>query len=213
MRRGARYPKQTATSSEPIAAPAIRDFSNPIYVNQPRQGLLPPHGSSTFAVQSAAGALPRTRTARPIQFTPSPTELVAPPQLATRTSRADTPSIIGKLGAWALVTFGWALFASWWIIVLQRESVRSFGVALGLLAATLGAVAVAMGLWTRHNMRLARRGKRGTSSAYIPMEWERDTLGRRLELPAPDVVRTAAEVCLELRDGAKAYVVPDKKAL
>ena len=182
-------------------------------MNPQRPGPLAPHGSSTFALQSAAGALPRTRTARPIQFTPSHTEVVAPPAIATRTSRADSPSLIGQLGAWVLVMFGWGLFAVWWMIVLQRESVGSFGVALGLLAVTVGTVAVAMGFWTRHNIRLAIRGKRGTSSPYIPMHWEEDALGRRLEPPSPDVVRTAAEVRLEVRSGVKTYVLPDGKAL
>lgn len=164
-------------------------------------------------MQSAAGALPRVRTARPIQFTPSHTELVAPPPIATRTARADSPSIVGQLAAWALVTFGWILFATWWMIVLERESVRSFGVALGLLGVTVGTVAVAMGFWTRHNIRLALRGRRGTSSPYIPMHWEQDTLGRRLEPPSRDVVRTAAEVRVEVRGGVKTYVLPDGKAL
>ena len=182
-------------------------------MNRHRQGLLPPQGSATFASHSAAGALPRPRSARHIQFTPSHTELVAPPTRATPISKADKPSIIGRLGVWVLVTFGWALFATWWIIVLQRESARSLGVALGFLGATLVAIAVAMEFWTRHNIRVARRGKRGKSSLYIPMHWDQDTLGRQLELPASDVMRVAAEVRVELRGGAKAYVVANEGRL
>jgi hypothetical protein len=182
-------------------------------VNQQRPGPLPPRGPSTFASQSAAGALSRVRPARPIQFTPSHSELVAPPTLATPVSAADKPSIIGQLGVWALVTLGWAVFVAWWVIVLQRESARSFGIALGLLAATLATSAAAMSLWTRHNIRIAQRGKRGTSSLYIPMHWERDTLGRQLELPAREIAQTAAEVRIELRAGTKAYVVPDAAEL
>jgi hypothetical protein len=79
------------------------------------------------------------------------------------------PSIIGQAGVWVLVALGWAVFIAWWAVVLQRESARSFGVALGLLAATLLASATAMSLWTRHNIRVARRGKRGMSSLYIPI--------------------------------------------
>ena len=158
-------------------------------------------------MQAAGVALPRPRTSRPIRFTPSHTELVAPPPPASSTARAERPSIIGKVAAWLLVAFGWTVFAAWWMIVLQRESILSLGVAIGLLGATVGLVGVAMGLWTRHNMRIASRGKRGNSSLYIPMRWEQDTLGRRLEL-APEVVHMAAEVRLELRGDAKAYVVP-----
>ena len=114
---------------------------------------------------------------------------------------------------WAFVTFGWVVFVAWWAIVLQRESLRSFGVALGLLGVMVVTSAVAMAVWTRHNIRLAQRGKRGKSSRYIPMHWERDTLGRQLELPATGVVRVAAEVRVEIRDGAKAYVVANRGKL
>ena len=106
-----------------------------------------------------------------------------------------------------LVTLGWLVFASWWAIVVQREKMAALGTALGLLAAILVTSAVAMSLWTRHNIRLARKGSRGRSSLYIPMRWERDTLGRPLSLPEPAVARTAAEVRVVLRDGVKAYLV------
>lgn len=180
-------------------------------MNQQRPGPLPPRGPSTFASQSAAGALSHARPARHIQFTPSHTALVVPPTLATSLSATARPSVIGTIAVWTFVALGWTVFAAWWVIVLQRESARSFGVALGLLAATLVTSAVAMALWTRHNIRVARRGKRGKSSLYIPMQWERDTLGRPLELPVAEDVCMAAEVRVVLRDGAKAYVVPEEE--
>ena len=105
------------------------------------------------------------------------------------------------------------MFATWWAIVLHRESARSLGVALGLLAATLIATAVAMVLWTRHNIRIAKKGKRGRSSLFIPMRWERDTLGRPLELPASDVARIAPEVRIVLKGNVKAYVIADPEEL
>ena len=90
--------------------------------------------------------------------------------------------------------------------MLQRESPRSFGIALGLLGLTLTASAVGMTLWIHHNIRIARKGKRGKSSLYIPMLFEHDTLGRPLELPAQDLARTAPEVRVVLRGGVKSYV-------
>ena len=99
------------------------------------------------------------------------------------------------------------MFVSWWIIVLQRESLRSFTVALALLGATIAASVIIMRLWTWHNIRIATRGKRGTSSRFIPMQWERDTLGRTLDLPPVGEARTAPEVRVVLRDGVKAYVI------
>ena len=110
---------------------------------------------------------------------------------------------------WTLVSAGWAVFIAWWVIVLRRESIQSLGFALGLLAATLAVSAIATVLWTQHNLRIARRGKRGQSSLFIPMVFERDTLGRPLALPERDISRTAPEVRVVIRDGVKAYVVPD----
>ena len=101
------------------------------------------------------------------------------------------------------------MFAAWWAVVLHRETIRSLGFAFGLLATTLAASAIAMTLWTRHNIRIARKGKRGKSSLYIPMVFERDTLGRPLAFPEDGAVRTAAEVRIVLRGEAKEYLAPD----
>ena len=113
------------------------------------------------------------------------------------------------MGVWALVAAGWAVFVAWWVIVLQRESIQSLGFALGLLAATLVVSAIGTALWTQHNIRIARRGKRGKSSLFIPMIFERDTLGRPLALPDGNAARTAPEVRIVIRDGVKAYIMPD----
>lgn len=159
----------------------------------------------------AAGGTPDAPTRarpRPIRFTPSRTEPIGPPPIEQTAPNAPS-SLAARVLVWLLVGAGWVVFAAWWVIVLQRESVRSFGTALGLLGATIVTSAVAMTLWTQHNIRLARRGKRGKSSLYLPMVFERDTLGRPLAFPDDSAVRTAAEVRIVLRGDAKAYVVAD----
>ena len=166
---------------------------------------------SAFASQSATVSPARVRPARPIRFTPSRTDPIEPPSLEQTT--APPRSLVAQVGAWALIAVGWGVFIAWWAIVLQRESLRSLGVAVGVLAATLATSAVAMSLWTRHNIRIARKGKRGTSSLYIPMQWERDTLGRPLELPASDIARTAPELRVVMQGGVKTYVVVDAEEL
>lgn len=70
-----------------------------------------------------------------------------------------------------------------------------------------------MTLWTRHNIRIAKKGKRGRSSLFIPMQWERDTLGRPLDLPMGDAARIAPEVRVVLNGNTKAYVVVDAEEL
>jgi hypothetical protein len=189
------------------------DVSSRSSVTHQRSGPLPP-SRSPFASQSAA-APPGVRLAHPvgpIRFTPSRVAPIGPPAPLEH-APAGAPAIIGQAGVWVLVALGWAVFIAWWVVVLQRESARSFGVALGLLAATLLATATTMSLWTRHNIRIARLGKRGMSSLYIPMRWERDTLGRPLDLPAPEIVRTAAEVRVVLRGSTKAYLIADGEDL
>jgi hypothetical protein len=105
------------------------------------------------------------------------------------------------------------VFAAWWVIVLYRESARSLGVALGVLAAMLATSTVLMWIWTRHNIRIAKKGKRGRSSLFIPMEWKHDTLGRPMTLPGADVARSAPEVRVVLTGNTKSYVVVDSEEL
>jgi hypothetical protein len=145
---------------------------------------------------------------RPIRFTPARAEPIAPPRLGTQTP-AEQSSLASRFAVWTLVAAGWAVFIAWWVIVLQRESMQSIGFALGLLTATVVVSAIATALWTQHNIRIARRGKRGKSSLFIPMIFEHDTLGRPLAMPESDVARSAPEVRVVIRDGVKAYVVPD----
>jgi hypothetical protein len=144
---------------------------------------------------------------RPIRFTPARTEPIAPPPLESHAS-AEQSSLASRIAVWTLVAAGWAVFIAWWVIVLQRESMQSLGFAFGLLGATVAVSAIATVLWTQHNLRIARRGKRGKSSLFIPMIFEHDTLGRPLALPELDISRTAPEVRVVLRDGVKTYVVP-----
>lgn len=161
--------------------------------------------------QTPAGVGTRVRPARPIRFTPSRTEPLHPP--APHPHAAETPSFAARLAVWLLLAIGWGIFAAWWVIVLHRESARSLGVAVGLIAATVVASAIATWLWTGHNIRIAKKGNRGRSSMFIPLQWERDTLGRALDLPATDAARTAPEVRVVLRGKKKAYLVVDAEEL
>jgi hypothetical protein len=176
----------------------------------PRSSALP----SAFAhlAPQPAGPATRGRPTRPIRFTPSRTEPVHP-RAPERAGASEQPSLAARLAAWVAVGLGWAVFAAWWVVVLQRESARALGTALGLLAAMLAASAVLMTLWTRHNIRIAKKGKRGRSSLFIPMEWRHDTLGRPLALPSTDAARTAPEVRLVLEGTTKTYVIVDAEEL
>jgi hypothetical protein len=179
--------------------------------NGPRSRALPP----TLAQRTshAAGAGTRVRPTRPIRFTPSRTEPIPAPSIDALASTEQQQSLVARLAAWIAIAFGWTIFVAWWAIVLQRETSRSLGVAFGLLGATLATSAIAGWAWASYNIRLARKVKRRQSNLPVPMRWERDTLGRRLELPAGEAACTAPEVRVVLRNGAKAYVVVDGEEL
>ena len=163
---------------------------------------------TAFPRAASTSAPGRVRPGRPIPFEPLPRLTPsAPPTWITE--QPKTPSIAGhlaRIGVWALLALGWLVFASWWVIVLTRESTASLGRAAGLLGAILVTCTVVMLAWTRYNIWIARRGKRGHSSLYIPMEWNHDTLGRPIELPAGAVAQSASELRIVIRDGVKAYV-------
>ena len=175
-------------------------MNDPKYEPRLLAGLLP---SSWFAV---AGPATRGRPGRPIPFTPSRVEPIAPPPKSPPPAEKRTAAAwLSRLAVRLLLVAGWVIFASWWVIVLHRERVASLAYAAGVLGAILVVCTVVMLLWTSHNIRLAQRGKRGHSSLFIPMRWEHDTLGRPLVLPPS--ASTAAEVRVVLREGKKEYLV------
>ena len=157
----------------------------------------------------------RPRPGRHIPFEPLPRLTPsAPPRWVKQEAEAPSAgSAFARFGVWTLLALGWLVFAAWWAIVLTRETTVALVRAGGLLAAMLVVCAVVMSVWTRYNKWVARRGKRGRSSLFIPMQWERDTLGRPLAFPANDAARTAAEVRVVLREGVKAYVVDEEASL
>ena len=164
-----------------------------------------------FSWLAVAGSQPRTRPQRPISFTPSRVEPIPPPPAPRQTERPSAAARLAQLGVWVLIGVGWLVFAAWWAIVLQRETMAALGFALGVLAAIVVVCAIGMALWTRHNMRIARNGKRGYSSLFIPMQWERDALGRPIELPPQAVATAAQDVRVVMRDGVKVYVASEVK--
>lgn len=160
-----------------------------------------------FAWSAVAGSPTRAKPGRPIRYTPSGGELVAPPPRAIPAPpRPSASAWLARAGTWLLLAIGWLVFAGWWAIVLLREPIPALASAIALLAAIVVGVIVLMMLWTRHNIRLARNGKRGSGAVQVAMRWEHDTLGRRIVMPVPEVAQTAAEVRIVLGDGVKTYV-------
>jgi len=75
---------------------------------------------------------------------------------------------------------GWLFFFYWW----KRVAIESTASAAVLAVMVLAIVAVSIFsstlLWIRHNIKLAKRGKRGFSTRYLRPLFERDWLDRPL---------------------------------
>jgi hypothetical protein len=96
-----------------------------------------------------------------------------------------------------------ALAAAWWA-VLQRDS-RTWVPELLVPAVALVVVTALTLLWVRHNLGIfQRKGPRtGLPETHAP--WERDSLGRHLDLPVAAL--SARQVTLVLDGDVKRYEV------
>lgn len=111
-------------------------------------------------------------------------------------------------GVLALVV-GWAPFLYWWRTVILREELRVFAGVVVWLVMAIFIVTVATSLWIAHNQRLARRGKRGLATRFCTLEPVSDRLGRSLEMPDRDMLRSSARIVILATDDQKVYSIPD----
>ena len=129
---------------------------------------------------------------RPLTLTPTSTSAV----------RKEIP-----WAAWLLLAGGWSLFALWWWVVLEKESLSFLGRALAVVGAGVAAVLVASLVWVQHNKRLARTGKRGNASPYIRRSWTRDVLGRPVMFPPVEQLKSARVISVSATSAGKRYEV------
>ena len=129
---------------------------------------------------------------RPLTLTPSSTVAV----------RKEIP-----WASWVLLGSGWLLFALWWWVVLEKESLSFLGRALAVVGAGAVLVLAASLAWVQHNKRLARTGKRGNASPYIRRSWTRDALGRPVMFPPAELLKTARVISVKATATGKRYEV------
>lgn len=75
---------------------------------------------------------------------------------------------------------GWVLFFYWWRKVALESTAAAASVAVVVLLIVGIAVFYSTVLWIRHNLKLAKRGKRGTSTRWVRPHFDRDHLNRPL---------------------------------
>jgi hypothetical protein len=112
---------------------------------------------------------------------------------------------------WGLVALfvGWVPFVFWWWEVLLNQETGVFIDLLVWLVVAIVILAIATALWIAHNQRIARRGNRGLATRFFTLEHVSDRLGRALEMPSRDDLRSAARIAIRTEDDLKTYSIDD----
>jgi len=76
--------------------------------------------------------------------------------------------------------FGWILFFYWWTRVAMESTPAAATIALAVLAIITLSILLSTLVWIRHNITLAKNGKRGYSTRYLRPLFERDWMNRPL---------------------------------
>lgn len=88
------------------------------------------------------------------------------------------------LGRRAVILFiallGWVFFFYWWRKVALQSTAGAATVAVVVLLIAGIVVTYFTLLWIRHNLKLARRGKRGFSTLWVRPQFDRDHFDRPL---------------------------------
>jgi hypothetical protein len=113
--------------------------------------------------------------------------------------------VVGSL-TWALISLlGWGLFVYWWRTVFAAEQPRPFVQLLLFITLICLLTLLTTLTWIWHNMRIARRGRRGMAARYRPPIYERDALGRTVIIENGLLVRSAAVVTVTASEATKTF--------
>jgi hypothetical protein len=107
---------------------------------------------------------------------------------------------------WALLSLlGWWLFVYWWRTVFDADHPRPFYRLLFFVMVFCAITFVVTIVWIWHNLRIARRGKRGMAARYRPPIYEQDALERRVIIDDAALVRTAAVITVTADETTKTF--------
>jgi hypothetical protein len=104
------------------------------------------------------------------------------------------------------IVLAWALFILWWREVLATTRPAAILLTGGVLAAIAALVATITLGWVAHNLRIARRGRRGSSHLHRELSYGRDFLQRRVELLKPELLITEPVIEIAIDGEIKRYV-------
>jgi hypothetical protein len=126
------------------------------------------------------------------------------PVVVTRTRNP-----IRRLYHAVLVVLGWALFAFTWYHIFYRHTARDAILTFLLLAVVFAGVMIVNLLWVALNVGIYRRRGSRTQVRVVPFTARSDALGRSLEHPDWEELKSAAVVTVRVEParGVKVYEV------
>ncbi len=111
----------------------------------------------------------------------------------------------------AFAIVGWFLFFYWWRQVLAATDKWAWILTLATLQIVTAMVGIIVGTiaWIMHNLKIARRNRRGSTSWYVPAKFDKDRLDRELVLPPQ--LREAPLMTIDVKGEKKVYLVPPQE--
>lgn len=104
-----------------------------------------------------------------------------------------------------LSLLGWLLFFFWWTRVASESTPAAAILAAVILVAIAVSIFYSTLIWIRHNLKLARRGKRGFSTRYLRPLFERDWLDRAIVFRNSAAAREGTWFVVHIDDKEKRY--------
>jgi hypothetical protein len=126
--------------------------------------------------------------------------------LTTDTPKATIKGIFHTF----LAVMTWLLFLYWWNQVIPKISVEDASVAFLVIFLTLLITSVLTLLWVRHNLGIFRRKGPRKGLPAVSEEILSDSLGRTLDLPGYDSLKSAPVVFISREDDRKRFDLPGK---
>ena len=107
-----------------------------------------------------------------------------------------------------LAVLTWILFVVWWKQVIPQVTVEDASMAFFVIFLTVFICSVLTLLWVRHNVGIFRRKGPRKNLPSVSEEREADYLGRRLDHPGFDCLKTSQLVVVSREEDRKRFNVP-----
>jgi hypothetical protein len=102
----------------------------------------------------------------------------------------------------------WVLFIAWWNQVIPQVTTEDASLAFFVIFLTILICSVLTLLWVRYNVGIFRRKGPRKTLPSVPEECEADHLGRRLDHPGYEFLKSSPLVVVSREEDRKKFKVP-----